>query len=324
MFNQGMIIMQKVKLGNTGLMVSRLCFGALTVSPLQAKLSIEEGARVMAYAFDKGVNFIDTAKLYENYPYIKRALELTKNKDIVISCKSYDYTYEGMKESVSEACEAMGVKKIHIFSLHEQESRLTLKGHRDAIRYLQDAQKQGIIDAIGVSTHSIEVVDAIADMPEVQVVHPLYNKNGLGIMDGSVEEMGLAIKKANLAGKGIYSMKALGGGNLLSSYKECVDFVLSNPYIHSIAMGMQTIDEVDADMAAIEGRPVSDELLKRVKERSKRLLIEEWCEGCGHCVDACQSKALSLMNGKAQVDKSKCLLCGYCSAHCPNFYIKIV
>lgn len=316
--------MHKVKLGNTGLMVSRLCFGGLTVSPLQAKLSVEEGARVMAYAFDRGVNFIDTAKLYENYPYIKRALELTKNQDIIISCKSYDYTYEGMKESVSEACEAMGVKKINIFSLHEQESRLTLKGHRDAIRYLQDAQKQGIIDAIGVSTHSIEVVDAIASMPEIQVVHPLYNKNGLGIMDGTVEEMGNAIKKANLAGKGIYSMKALGGGNLLSSFKECVDFVLSNPYIHSIAMGMQTIDEVEADMAAIDGRPIPDELLKRVKGRSKRLLIEEWCEGCGCCVEACQSKALGLVNGKAQVDESKCLLCGYCSAHCPNFYIKIV
>lgn len=319
-----MIVVQKVKLGNTGIMVSRLCFGALTVSPLQANLSVEDGARVMAYAFDRGINFVDTAKLYNNYAYIKRALELTKNKDIVISCKSYDYTYEGMKESVAEACEAMGVKKINIFSLHEQESRLTLKGHRDAIRYLQDAKKQGIIDAIGVSTHSIEVVDAVADMPEIGVVHPLYNKNGLGIMDGTVEEMGNAIKKANLAGKGIYSMKALGGGNLLSSFKECMDFVLYNPYIHSIAMGMQTTDEVDADIAAVEGRPISEKLLKRVKGRSKRLLIEEWCEGCGHCVDACQAKALSLVNGKAQVDESKCLLCGYCSAHCPNFYIKII
>ena len=316
--------MEKVRLGDTGLMVSRLCFGGLTVGPLQANLSVEEGARVIAYAFDQGVNFIDTAKLYNTYPYIKRALELTKNKDIVISCKSYDYTYEGMKESVAEACEAMGVQKISIFSLHEQESRLTLRGHGDAIRYLQDAKKQGIIDAIGVSTHAVEVVDAIASMPEIQVVHPLYNKNGLGIMDGSAEDMGNAIKKAYLAGKGIYSMKPLGGGNLLASYKECMDFVLSNPYIHSIAMGMQTKDEVDADMAAIEGRQISKELLARVRNRTKRLLIEEWCEGCGHCVESCQAGALSLVDGKAQVDKDKCLLCGYCSAHCPNFYIKIV
>lgn len=230
-------------LGKTNIKVSKLCFGSLTVGPLQANLDVEEGVRIIAYAFDNGVNFIDTAKLYKTYPYIKRALELTKNKDIVISSKSYDYTYEGMRDSVKEALEAMGLKKIGIFMLHEQESRLTLKGHDEALRYLLDAKKQGIIDAVGVSTHAVEVVEAIATMPEVDVVHPIVNIKGLGIIDGTIDDMLNAIKFAYDNGKGIFAMKPLGGGNLINSYDKCIDFVLNIPHVHSIALGMQSIDE---------------------------------------------------------------------------------
>lgn len=313
-----------VRLGATGLYVSRLCFGGLTVGPLQKNLPVEEGARVLAHAFDNGVNFIDTAKLYKTYPYIKRAIELSKNKDIIISSKSYDYSYEGMKESVQEALEELGVKKIGIFSLHEQESRLTLKGHQDALRYLQDAKKEGIIDAVGVSTHAVEVVRAISNMPEVDVVHPLINKNGLGILDGTRDEMLAAIEMAYKAGKGVYSMKPLGGGNLLSSYEECMDFILDFPYINAVAVGMQNLDEVDANIAYFNSRQISQATRDNLKARKKYLHIDDWCVGCGNCVKLCQSKALSLVNGKAVVDTSKCLLCGYCSTQCKEFCIKVV
>jgi aryl-alcohol dehydrogenase-like predicted oxidoreductase len=105
------------RLGNTNLIVSKLCFGGLTVGPLQVNMPIEEGAKVIASAFDRGVNFIDTAKLYKTYSYIRRAMELSNNKNIIVSSKSYDYTYEGMKESVREALEELGLKKIGIFRL---------------------------------------------------------------------------------------------------------------------------------------------------------------------------------------------------------------
>jgi hypothetical protein len=91
--NKEVIQLEYRVLGSTGIKVSRLCFGCLTVGPLQANLPVEEGARVIARAFEMGVNFIDTAKLYNTYHYIKRAIEISGKKDIVISSKSYDYTY---------------------------------------------------------------------------------------------------------------------------------------------------------------------------------------------------------------------------------------
>ena len=57
-------------LGQTGMKVSRLCFGALTIGPLQAKLPLGEGVAVIRAALAAGVNFIDTAQLYGTYPYI--------------------------------------------------------------------------------------------------------------------------------------------------------------------------------------------------------------------------------------------------------------
>jgi uncharacterized protein len=316
--------MDYVRLGNTELTVSRLCFGGLTVGPLQANLTLEDGAKVIAEAFDKGVNFIDTAKLYKTYPYIKKALEISNNKNIVIASKSYDYTYEGMKESLEEALEELGLKSIGIFSLHEQESKLTLKGHEEALRFLIEAKKSGLIKAVGVSTHAVEVVNAIAQMPEIDVVHPIVNIKGLGIMDGTISDMLRAVERAYKAGKGIYAMKPLGGGNLMNSADECFDFVLKNKYIHSIAVGMQTKDEVVANVNRFEGVQIDNELLQKLINRKKNLHIDEWCQGCGKCVGVCKSKALKLENSKAVVSGEKCVLCGYCSAHCPDFCIKIV
>lgn len=50
--------MQTVKLGASGLQVSKLCFGTLTMSPLQRNMSPEEGARLLVYAYERGVRFL--------------------------------------------------------------------------------------------------------------------------------------------------------------------------------------------------------------------------------------------------------------------------
>ena len=60
-------------LGKTGLMVSPITFGALTIGPIHKALSVKEGAEVIKEALDLGVNLIDTAECYETYPYIREA-----------------------------------------------------------------------------------------------------------------------------------------------------------------------------------------------------------------------------------------------------------
>lgn len=45
-------------LGKTGIRVSRLCFGTLTLGPLQSDLTLKEGVRLLETALDLGVNFL--------------------------------------------------------------------------------------------------------------------------------------------------------------------------------------------------------------------------------------------------------------------------
>ncbi len=315
--------MQYVKLGNTGIEVSKMCFGGLIMGPLQANMTPGAGAQVLLKAFELGVNFVDTAELYGTYPHIRQALKLWKGREAVIATKSYAYTAEMAEKSLEKARKELDLEVIDIFLLHEQESRHTLRGHREALEYFLKAKQKGLIRAVGVSTHNIEVVEACGEMPEIEVLHPLVNKSGIGIGDGSIDQMLAAVEKAYNSGKGIYSMKPLGGGNLLGSYDECMRFVLDIPYIHSVAVGMQSPEEVIMNTAIFEGERVPEEIRTALKERKRGLHIDYWCDGCGRCVERCGAKALSLWEGKARVDGEKCVLCGYCGSACPQFAIKI-
>lgn len=315
-------MMKYSTLGKTGIEVSRLCFGGLVIGPLQVNLPVDEGAEIIRTAMELGVNFIDTAELYGTYPHIRQAIKITGRKP-VIATKSYAYTAQGAAESVEKARRELDVDVIDIFLMHEQESRLTLQGHREAYEYYLNAKEKGIIRAVGVSTHNIEVVEAAAEMPEIEVVHPLINISGIGIGDGTIDQMLAAVKKAYDAGTGIYSMKALGGGNLLNSYQQCMDFVLGIPYIHSIAMGMQSPEEVIMNVSVVNGEEVPAEIRKALRRKPRKLHIDYWCEGCGQCVQRCKQGALEIREGKAVVDKKRCALCGYCGSVCPLFAIKI-
>ncbi|MFZ5633061.1 MAG: aldo/keto reductase [Bacillota bacterium] len=310
-------------LGRTGIRVSRLCFGALTIGPLQAKLPVKEGARIIQGALDAGVNFIDTAELYGTYEYIREGIA-GRAGSVVIATKSYAYTREGMRGSIEKALKETGRDYIDIFLLHEQESELTIRGHWDAVEEMIEAKERGTVRALGISTHSVRGVRAAAAVQEFDVIHPLINMKGIGIRDGTVEDMKAAIADAFMAGKGLYGMKALGGGNLINDKREAFDFVLSIPGLSSVAVGMQSLAEVRYNVAFFEGRQVGRELELMVSRRNRRLHIEDWCSGCGSCVERCSEGALALTGGKAVVDAAGCRLCGYCATACREMCIKII
>jgi len=279
---------------------------------------------VLRRALEAGVNFIDTAELYYTYPYIKAAIE-GRNEDTVIVSKSYAYAGEDMRASLEEALRELGRDYIDVFLLHEQESILTIRGHWEAMEYLLRAKERGLVRAVGISTHHVAAVRAAAALPEIDVIHPMFNIAGLGIKDGKVEDMRLAIAEAHRAGKGIYAMKALGGGHLLSRTEEALRFVLSVPELAAVAVGMSSVDEVDYNLRIFNGQPVDAELDQKVARQPRQLWIDEWCQGCGACIAGCKAGALSPDDsGRAVVDQDKCNLCGYCAPLCPEFFIKVI
>jgi len=310
-------------LGNTGIEVSRMCLGTLTMGPLQAGLSADEGAKLIVRAHSMGVNFFDTAELYRTYDHLALALRTIPRSEVVIASRCYEYTYDGMKASIERALNAIGTDYIDIFGLHEQESALTLTGHAEALRCAADAKSAGTIRAVSVSTHTIAAVQAAREIGKIDVIHPIFNSHGIGIIDGHTEQMAEAIAAARTAGLGVYSMKPLGGGHLLKQAGDAISWVLAHQFVDSMAIGVRDARELEADVAIVEGRRVDPAELARIA-RDKRLFIEEWCSQCGSCVDACRQAALSMGESGPVVDYSRCVLCGYCVARCRDFCIKVL
>ncbi|MBR5537207.1 MAG: aldo/keto reductase [Clostridia bacterium] len=305
-------------LGNTGIRVSRAGFGVLPMGPSQLALPVDEGAGIIRYALERGINFIDTAQYYRTYPYIRKALEGGGFDDVVLCSKSLCDDYDGMMEAIGEAREELG-RPADIFLMHEVRAG-QLEERRGAWRALVDAKRQGLVRAIGLSTHHVDVCAAAAEMPELDVVFPLINCAGLGIRRGNAfatrEDMMEAITACRHAGKGVFSMKAFGGGSLTARYQEALDYVFSQPAIDSVMIGFGKISDVDDLLRWMEGTMPAD--YNPDISKKKVHINHEDCEGCGACKAACPAGAIYWgENGLAEVDHSKCLTCGYCSPVCP-------
>ena len=312
--------MKKVLLGNTGIEVSIAGFGILPMGPSQLALPVEEGAEIIRYAFDHGMNFIDTAQYYRTYPYIRKALDGGDYEHVIISSKCLEDDYDSMMEAIEEARTELGRDVIDIFLMHEVRSG-QLEERAGAWQALKDAKAKGLVRAIGLSTHHVDITWAAAEMEDLDVVFPLINYAGLGIRRGDAfatrEEMMEAIRACHQAGKGVFSMKAFGGGSLTAHYQEALDYVFAQKEIDSVMVGFGKIREVDDLLSYLDG--TMDPAYNPDISKKKVHINHEDCEGCGSCKVACPAGAIyyNKENGLAVVDHDKCLTCGYCSPVCP-------
>ena len=316
--------MKKYSLGKTEIKVTELCFGALPIGPLQSNISVEKGAKLIRASLDRGINFIDTAEVYKTYPYIRKALE-DYNGEVIIATKSNAKTYKKMEQSIKDALESLGRSYIDIFLLHAARVTPSVFEERaGALQCLRDYKAKGVIQAIGISTHAVGIVRRATEIKEIDVIFPIINKLGMGIIGGSADNMVKAISEAYKAGKGLYAMKALAGGHLIDQLEESFNFVRNIKGISSIAVGMVGQEELELNLKIFNDEEIPQELLTQKIKPSKRLLILSFCKGCGTCVKTCPNNALSLENGKAVVDHKLCILCGYCNPVCPEFAIRLI
>jgi aryl-alcohol dehydrogenase-like predicted oxidoreductase/NAD-dependent dihydropyrimidine dehydrogenase PreA subunit len=313
-------------LGKSGIKVSKIAYGTLTTSPLQNNFSIEDSAHLMYFAYNNGINFYDTAELYNNYSHINLFLKLIgkNNRDkVVISTKSYAYDLNSAKASVQKALNEMNTDYIDIFMLHEQESYHTFRGHYEALEYLTKLKKEGIIKSVGFSTHYVQACIDSKKFNELDLVHPIYNRTGLGIVDKDIQAMEIALKELYEIGLGIFAMKPLGGGHFYKNYYDSIKYVLDKEFIHSVAIGMKSKEEIVSNIKILDGiRDIEYE--NRLPLIGKKLMIHDWCSGCMNCMDACHQNALFLEDNKMKVNIERCVLCGYCASKCKDFCIKVI
>ena len=320
-------------------MISRAGFGVLALGRTHSGLSDEAGAGLMIHALRKGINFFDTAQYYEEYPLMREFLRKAGNEgfereEIVICSKSLAEDHEDMMAAIDEALEEMELEYIDMFLMHEVRSgQMALRA--GAWQALRDAKEQGKVHAIGLSTHHVDVAREAADLEGADCVMALLNIEGMGIRRGEAggpggalpgywiedragarDEMEDALQACCKAGLKVFTMKALGGGNLAADYMEALDYAFTRPFTDCVLLGMSSEKEIDALTAYLKGGlPASyipDVSLKILK------VNHEDCVGCGSCMKACVSDAISFAeDGLAEIDQGKCIDCGYCAYACP-------
>jgi aryl-alcohol dehydrogenase-like predicted oxidoreductase/NAD-dependent dihydropyrimidine dehydrogenase PreA subunit len=315
------LAIKKYQLGRTGLEVTELCFGVLPMGKLQKNLPEAECVALLQEGARLGINFFDTAEAYNTQAFLGKAFQ-GDNERLVIATKSHATGYKEMQASVEKSLAELKRDVIDIYHLHAARVDESVFAERaGALECLLDYKAKGKIRAVGIATHNVKVVKAAAEREDIDVVFPLLNKAGRGIIDGTVADMIEAIGQAGAAGKGVYIMKSLAGGNLLNEIKAAFEFVRQVKGSQAIAVGMVGKEEIAYNCAYFAGEEVPEQ---SIAGQQKRLSIQRFCKGCGTCVEYCPNGALSLRDGKAVVDHSLCILCGYCSPHCPQFAIRLV
>lgn len=316
--------MRNVMLGNTGLNVNPLVYGTLPLGPLQANVTPKEGGRLIRYALERGVNLLDTAELYQTYPHLRAALA-GYTGEVFLASKTHANTAELARTHVERALRELGRERLDIVHLHGARVADPFTERTDVIEELLKMKGEGKIAHVGLSSHFVSAVRKAAEHPEIEVIHPLINRTGMGIIDGNCAEMAQAIAACAAAGKGIYAMKALAGGNLIASARESIRYVLGLAGVHGIAIGMLSEGEIDGNLALFDRNEADEALWGELEGRRRKLqIMEAFCKGCGACVPACTNDALAIVDGHAQVNEENCILCGYCGAACPEFMIRVV
>ena len=325
--------MKQNLLGKTGIRVSELSMGTLPFTKNQSALSVEDGARVVRKAFDSGITFFDTAASYGSQPHVREGLKGVGDK-VVISTKSHGKTRDAVEKEFETSLRELDREYIDVYHFHEVHDPGDLLSRRGVLDFLLECRRKGRIRAIGASVHTVEAARAVVAEPEIDVLFPILNFRGLGIRDGSADDMIEVCRQAHARGMGIMAMKPLGGGNLRKTPKEAFAFVRQLRIADTICVGMKSPAEVEMNVRLMEGRPIPKKILAQIETVPRRLRINRFCKGCGACVETCAQGALSVdlskadpseeKKGHAVVDKEKCVLCAYCAEACPDFCIRVV
>jgi predicted aldo/keto reductase-like oxidoreductase len=317
--------------------VSELCLNTAPMGSLMSKVSEEEGAQLILAGMEQGINFFETTdQIYQPYSRIKRALDQFSG-DVVMSVRSTAPNQKEMLKAIEKARTDLGRDYIDLMMLHINKSTVSLISDKaGSFEGLLEAKTKGWIRAIGLSTHSVRLLLEAAELEFINVLSPAVNVLGLGILEGRLLDMLQAIQNAHGLGKGIYAMKSLAGGRLVAYPSESLNFIRGISEISSVAISMLTLEELQSNLELYE-HPIKslnyqNEDLSSEKEAQVSITFPrnqtlkrfaKYCKGCGICINNCPIEAITLNDGKAQVDEEKCILCGYCASVCPQFALRL-
>jgi 1-deoxyxylulose-5-phosphate synthase len=212
-------------LGRTGVMVSTLCLGVMNFGGVTPE---DESIRIIDMALEGGINFIDTANVYnagESERVVGKALKQNgKRADIVLATKLNGAMGQGVNQrggsrlhimqAVEDSLRRLQTDYIDLYQLHRPNMTIP---QDETLRAFDDLIRQGKVRYIGCSTHPAwKVMESIMLSEKYGIARYISEQPPYSLLDRRIENE--LIPVCQEYGLGIIPWSPLGGGILAGKY----------------------------------------------------------------------------------------------------------
>lgn len=248
----------QVPLGKTGLKLSRLGIGTGTKGgSIQRGLGREGFSRLLRYAYDQGITYIDTADSYKTHEMVREAIKGLPREKLFIQTKM-----PGLPEKPLEVLDRyrkeLGVDYIDSLLLHCAVRKSWDEERKRLVDAFETAKEQKIIRAHGVSIHSLPALARSAELDWVDVHLVRINPQGAHI-DTPAERWEAKSNASHLPAvleqikairekrHGIIGMKLIGNGDFTKAEdrEKSIRFAMECGLLDAVVIGFKSPAEVD-------------------------------------------------------------------------------
>lgn len=318
--------MEKIRLGKSNLMVTRIGFGGI---PIQ-RLNEDDAVAVVKRCLDLGINFLDTAHLYStSEERIGRAIA-GRREGLVMATKSMSRGREDVARQLEKSLKQLGVESIDLYQFHDVSNFLSLKAVLDPggpMDVLDDARKAGKIKHIGISSHQIDVAKKAIESDRFETIMFPFNF----VTDEAANEL---IPLAREHDVGFIVMKPLAGG-MIANATVAFKYLFQFPDIVTIP-GIEKPAEIEEIVTILEGPIELTDIEKNKMQKLKQQLGTRFCHRCDYCQPCSEGIPISEVMTypslaarlpahelfsdfwSAVMNKAAaCIRCGDCEERCP-------
>ena len=248
----------QVILGKTGLKMSRLGIGTGSKGgSIQRALGQDGFTRLIRYAYDQGITYIDTAQNYRTHTMVREAIKDLPREKLFIQSKM-----PGVPEKPLEVLDRyrkeLGVDYIDSLLTHCGTKANWDEERQRVLDALEEAKDKKIIRAHGVSCHSLPALTTSARLDWVDVNLVRINPQGVWI-DTPAEVWDAASDRSHLPPvlaqmkvirqnrHGIIGMKLIGNGDFTdpADREKAIRYVMQSDLTDAVTIGFKSPAEID-------------------------------------------------------------------------------
>ncbi len=235
--------MHRIAIGKTGLEVNRRGFGGIPIAREDEGQAVE----TVLHAVESGVDFIDTARNYKTSERrIGMALQQT-DKRVVLASKSQGRTADDIRADLETSLSELQKDYLDLYQCHfvrDDQVYQEIIAPGGALEGLIQAKKEGLIGHVGLTSHSLDLLERVVDEGLFETIMVCYS-----FLEPKAKES--ILPKALAKNIGVIAMKSFSGG-VIDEPQLALKYVLSQQDI-IIIPGVETKELFDQNWKVFQG-----------------------------------------------------------------------